>query len=163
MKKTWLWIGSILGLGFLAVKAGGYLNLGNEIVVETSSSFSGTLFGGLTIKTNVIIKNPTLKSIQISYPFVRVLTAKKDGAELGTSNANPTLITIPASAQIQSPNDFPTFEIKMPLTTLLASGTAIWNAIKSGTVLVIATSFRAIVGGVAVEVPTQYEELSVKV
>lgn len=94
MSATKIFLGTTVGAGliWLAAYLSGKKKTGDKLDTETKVNVHSVKLNGLTLRIDVILKNPTEGTLTIRQPYVRVLFDKK---LIGTSTIKNTLIDIP--------------------------------------------------------------------
>jgi len=87
-------IGGSFALFFL----GRYKNASKEIQVLPSFSIPNFGLKGLTVEINLTIKNPTTVTLNIMYPFMRLMLG---GSLIGSSQVINQVIKIPSYGEVQ--------------------------------------------------------------
>jgi hypothetical protein len=121
--------GTVLGAG--AVAGWSYVkNLKKaqaELEVVPKASINQLSWDGLTIRLDVLLKNPTKGSFSIKFPFVKLLY--KD-AVIGSSNAIDKEIKIPAYGQAMIDKIL----VQIPMTNVFSIAFTLVKALISGEV-----------------------------
>jgi hypothetical protein len=107
--------GIIWGISYLMGKK----KVGDKLDTVTNAMIH-SLDGGLTLRVDVILKNPTEGTLTIKQPYIKVLYDTKD---LGSSQIQNTEIVIPPYG-VKALN---AIYLKFPLLQLLKLGAGIYN------------------------------------
>lgn len=122
---TKILLGTGIGAGVLYLLSNllGKKKLGDRLDSITSASIHSLDLKGLTVRVDVVLKNPTEHSIRIKQPYVRVLAGDK---LIGSSQVVDQVIEIKAYGA--TPLKDPIF-IQVPLSGLLSAGKAFYQAL----------------------------------
>ena len=98
ISKHWFWAaGGVLTLA-VASKISGLLSLSSEMEIETSTEVYKMDLLGFELRVSVKIKNPTSSSVNISFPFVKIIY-RQQGLVNGVKKITETTLT---SSQVSS-------------------------------------------------------------
>ena len=115
-------IGTTIGAGVIAIAT--YVSRLKRTSAQLESVATANIhsikWDGLTIRIDVTLKNPTMSSLKIKYPFVKVLFKEK---VIGTSKVMSQDITIPAHGEAKISG----IMINLPATGLFSLGGGIFN------------------------------------
>jgi len=94
MSAVKIFVGTTIGAGvlWLAYYLNGKKKVGDKLDTVTSASVHSLQLTGLTIRIDVILKNPTEYSLTLKQPYVRILFQDK---LIGTSQLKDFIIEIP--------------------------------------------------------------------
>lgn len=125
MKSGTLIAVAVVGGGLLAV---GYIQrlqrTKAELIIEPTASIYSLKLDGLTIRVDVLMKNPTSGSFAIRFPFISV---KYNGKYIGSSKPVNQEIKLPAYGEAK----FDKIMLKVPLDGVLNVITALVSNIKN--------------------------------
>lgn len=122
MSGTKIFVGTTIGAGaiWLAYYLFGKKKVGDKLNTVTSASVHSIKLTGLTLRIDVILKNPTEYGLRLKQPYVKVLFKDK---VIGTSEIKNSIIEIPKYG-VKSVE--PIF-ITIPATGLLTLGDGLFK------------------------------------
>lgn len=111
----------VAGLAWLGYYLFGKKQLGDKMDTLTSGSIHSLNLQGLTIRVNVVLKNPTQYSIKIKQPYVKLLL--NNGKLIGSSQiVNKQIEILPYGVQQIDP-----IYVTIPISGLLALGNSFYQ------------------------------------
>lgn len=120
--KVILGAGVVGGIGFLLKMK----KTSAELEIVSAAKIHKLDFSGLTIRVDVVLKNPTKGTLSIKYPFVKLIYKE---TTIGSSQAINKDIEIPSFGQAMIEQ----IMIQVPLTGLFSIGLDLVKALKSTT------------------------------
>lgn len=126
------WTKIAIGTGIVAAIGGGIayvmrLNrLAEELVVVPTVMLHKIDLSGVTLRVDVVLKNPTRAKVKMKYPFIKLLY--KD-AIIGSSQSVNKDIEIPKYGE----TSISAIMVQIPLAGIFSLGSEVFSSIKSGT------------------------------
>jgi hypothetical protein len=119
LAKIVIGAGAATGIGYL-IKLG---RMNSEMETVASAKIHKLDLSALTIRVDLLLKNPTKGSLKIKYPFVKIVYNEKT---IGSSQAINQDIEIPSFGQAQ----VNAIMIQIPLLNLITFGASILKALQ---------------------------------
>jgi hypothetical protein len=95
-----------------------------ELEVVPAASIDSVNLNGLTIRLDLLLKNPTKGSFKMKFPFMKI---KYKDSLIGSSQVVDKDITIPAFGQVKIDKIL----VNIPIISIFSMGAAVLKAIKS--------------------------------
>lgn len=119
--------GTVIGAGIIAGVAyvKGLKKMQAELEIIPAAKLHKLAWNDITVKVDVLLKNPTASSFSIIFPYVKMAWK---GNSIGTSQAVSKKINIPANGEAVIDNIL----IDIPTLNLAGNGVKIYKALQKG-------------------------------
>jgi hypothetical protein len=121
-KKILIGTGITAGIAGIATYAAKLWRTGAQLESVASAMIHALKLDGLTVRIDVILKNPTSSSLKLKFPFVKLIYQDK---VIGTSKVIDKDITLPKNGEAKVSG----IMVTMPATGLLSLGSGLLSVL----------------------------------